>query len=79
MSYPFPTDVQQLIASQMATGRYTNEDELLRDALQVLQEFDRDAAAIQLAVDDWQAGDEGQPLNEAFDAIRARAQRKPSV
>jgi Arc/MetJ-type ribon-helix-helix transcriptional regulator len=36
MSYPFPTDVQQLIASQMATGRYTNEDELLRDALQVL-------------------------------------------
>jgi Arc/MetJ-type ribon-helix-helix transcriptional regulator len=63
----------------MATGRYTNEDELLRDALQVLQEFDRDAAAIQLAVDDWQAGDEGQPLNEAFDAIRARAQRKPSV
>lgn len=79
MSYPFPTDVQQLIASQMATGRYTNEDELLRDALQVLQEFDRDAAAIQLAADDWQAGDEGQPLDEAFDAIRARAQRKPSV
>ena len=79
MSYSFPTDVEQLVARQMATGRYTNEDELLRDALQILQEFDRDTAAIQRAVDDWQAGDEGQPLEEAFDAIRARAQRKPSV
>lgn len=33
MSYPFPPDIQQLLAAQMASGNYQSEDDLLRDAL----------------------------------------------
>lgn len=43
MQYPTPPDVQDLIAAQLATGRYQNEDEVLREALQASQEASDDA------------------------------------
>jgi len=39
MAYQFPPDVDKLVREQMAVRGYGSEDELLRDALQLFQEF----------------------------------------
>ena len=65
MQYPIPPDVQDLIAAQLATGRYQNEDEVLREALRALQEASDDAAAVQDTIDAWKAGDDGLPLDQS--------------
>lgn len=78
MNYSFPPDVQQLIAQRMALGCYVNEDDVLRDALRVLQEVDDDAAAIQVAIDDWKNGDDGVPLDQAFESVRSEFHRQSS-
>ncbi|MBX3411647.1 MAG: hypothetical protein KF708_02925 [Pirellulales bacterium] len=38
MPYQFPPDVEQLVRAQMIAGDYRTEDDLLRDALKVLEE-----------------------------------------
>ena len=78
MHYAFPPDVQQLIAGRLASGRYANEDDVLRDALQALEEIDDDATAVQAAIDEWQSGDEGLPLDDAFERVREEHPRKSS-
>jgi putative addiction module CopG family antidote len=75
MQYPFPADLQQIVGQRMASGRYSSEDELLRDALRALAEEDDDIAAVTEALADWRAGDPGVPLDEAFAAIRDTHQR----
>ncbi|MBI3468670.1 MAG: type II toxin-antitoxin system ParD family antitoxin [Planctomycetes bacterium] len=70
MSYPFPSDVQQLVAEQMAAGGYRSEDDVLRDALRALSEEQEDLHAVRNAIAEWRAGDEGVPLAKAFDAVR---------
>ncbi|MCY2995339.1 MAG: type II toxin-antitoxin system ParD family antitoxin [Planctomycetota bacterium] len=70
MTYQFPSDVQQLVSERMASGKYTSEDEVLRDALQSLAEEEQDLEAVHEAVAEWRAGDAGLPLDEAFDSIR---------
>jgi Arc/MetJ-type ribon-helix-helix transcriptional regulator len=39
LAYEFPPDVEKLVREHMAAGGYASEDEVLRDALQVLGEF----------------------------------------
>ena len=78
MPYAFPPDVQQLIAPRMASGCYANEDDVLRDALRVLQDVDGDAAAIQVAIDEWKNGDDGMPLDQAFEEVRSEFHRRSS-
>jgi hypothetical protein len=39
MSYQFPPDVDQLLKERMASGAYTSEDDVLRDALRALDEL----------------------------------------
>jgi Arc/MetJ-type ribon-helix-helix transcriptional regulator len=56
----------------MASGRYASEAELLREALRALAEGEQDLAAIEEAITELQAGDQGVPLDEAFDAVRAK-------
>ena len=56
----------------MASGKYTCEDDLLRSAFRALTEEEEDLAAVQQAIYEWQAGDEGVPLDEACEAIRSR-------
>jgi Arc/MetJ-type ribon-helix-helix transcriptional regulator len=73
MGYPFPPDIQERIGKQMASSAYRSEDELLRDALQALDEVQEDVVAVQEAIAQWRAGDEGDALDEVFDALR----RKP--
>ncbi len=65
-------DVESLIRLQMATGRYANEDDLLREALERLTEADADFHAIEEALDAMEAGDEGTSLDEAIAAIKAK-------
>lgn len=79
MPYPIPPDVQDLIAAQLATGRYQNEGEVLREALRALQEASDDAAAVQDAIDAWKAGDDGLPLDQAFDLVRKDFSGKPTA
>lgn len=70
MPYPFPSDVQQLVESHLASGRYSTEDDVLRDALRALADEEDDLVAVREAIDEWRAGDEGTPLTEAFDQVR---------
>lgn len=79
MQYPLPPDVQDLIAAQLATGRYQNEDEVLREALRALQEASDDAKAVQDAIDAWKTGDDGLPLDQAFDLVRKDFAGKPTA
>ena len=70
MRYSFPTDIDQQLRDRISTGRYQTEDDVLRAALTALVEADADLAAIEEAVDEWQCGDEGLPVDEAFEEIR---------
>jgi Arc/MetJ-type ribon-helix-helix transcriptional regulator len=56
----------------MASGRYDSQDDVLREALKALKRDDDDFAAVEEAIADWRAGDEGVPLDEAFAALRSR-------
>lgn len=69
MTYGFPRDSQELIRERMASGRHVTEDELFREALR--EEAD-DLEAVRQAIDDWGAGDEGVPIDGAFDALRKK-------
>lgn len=79
MPYPIPRDVQELIAAQLASGRYQNEGEVLRAALRALQEASEDVAAVQDAIDAWKAGDDGLPLDQAFDLVRKDLLGRPTA
>jgi putative addiction module CopG family antidote len=72
MTYAFPPDLRELVSEQMASGKYASEDELLRHALRALSEEEEDLAAVSVALADWQSGDKGVSLDEAFATIRAR-------
>jgi Arc/MetJ-type ribon-helix-helix transcriptional regulator len=76
MTYPFPPDVVALVQQQMATGRFASEDELLREALQALLDADDDYTAIQEALDELEQGDEGLPIDEAFEQIKSGQLRR---
>lgn len=70
MSIVVPRDVEEMVARQIASGRYRSDDEVLRSALQALEEVDDDYVAIQKAVDGWRRGEPGTPLADAFRQVR---------
>lgn len=72
MSYPFPPDVQALIAEQMESGDYESEDDVLREALRSLAEEEENLQHVRKAIAELKAGDEGVPLDEAIGSIRSR-------
>jgi len=78
MSASVPPDLQRAIDARLATGKYATPDDVLRDAIRALDHEDEEVAAIQEAIDDWQQGDEGLPLNEAFEEIRQSIRRGTS-
>jgi len=39
MGHQFPPDVEQRIQAQLATGAYESEDDVIRDALEALEEY----------------------------------------
>jgi Arc/MetJ-type ribon-helix-helix transcriptional regulator len=42
MTYQFPPDLQQLVQAHLGSGVYASTDELLRDAINALDELDRE-------------------------------------
>ncbi len=72
MQYAFPPDLQKLVDAYLASGRYANEDAVLREALIALAEEDEDFIAVRDAIAEWRGGDQGMPLADAFAHIRDR-------
>ena len=70
MPFIVPQDVEDLVVNQVASGRYRSGDEVLRSAMQALAQVDEDLVAIQDAVKEWNQGDDGIPLDDAFKKIR---------
>lgn len=75
MSYAFPTELQQLIHDELATGSYADEDEVLMHAMRALQEREEAIrqwkAEIQDRLDSFERG-EGIELEDE-QALRAFA------
>lgn len=65
-----PDDVQADIDARVASGQYADEEAVLREAMASLRDFDEDVAKVQEAIDNWQAGDEGMPVDDAFEMVR---------
>ena len=72
MSYQFPPKLDELVKRQMAVGNFDSEDELLMVALRTLEEEQADWAAVEESLKTLDEGEQGLPLDEAFDAIRQR-------
>ena len=72
MGYQFPPDVEQFVRSELSQKHYASEDDLLVDAVRLLQQ-EREAAiaGIQRGVESMQQG-EGIPLDEAFESLRKK-------
>lgn len=69
MTYQLPPDVDQIVRDRIASGLYQSADEVLRDALAALADRDAECAAIQLGIDDLQAG-RVRSLTEVDESIR---------
>jgi Arc/MetJ-type ribon-helix-helix transcriptional regulator len=74
MTQQFSPIVEQLIRDKMASGRYGSEEELLVEALHALDESDADLKAIEEGLSSVDRGEEGAPLDEAFDRLRQKHQ-----
>ena len=79
MTLQVSSEVQKLLAEQMATGRFANPNDVLLDALKrqrLLQdvegELEDDWPAIQEALDEIEAGDQGRPAAEVFAELRQK-------
>ena len=70
MSIVVPQDVEEMVARQMASGRYRSDEEVLRSAMEALEEIDGDFLAIEEAVNGWRRGEPATPLSEAFQQVR---------
>ena len=74
MSHNFSPQVQQLVAAQLETGLYADENEVLLEALHALeqqrQEDDADEGEYE---DDWRA------IKEALDGIEAGTNKPMSL
>lgn len=56
MSYELPADVQHLIDTKMSTGIYASQDQLLRKALECLDDYEDAVADIRAGMEDEAAG-----------------------
>lgn len=69
MSYQFPRDIEHRVEAQLATGGYRSQDDVLRHAMDALEEREADMAAIEAGMRDEQAG-RVKPLAEVDHAMR---------
>ena len=78
MQNTLSTEIQQLVAAQLAKGRFANEQEVLLDALRKQQLWEDedgledDSPAIKEALDEIEAGDKGRPAEEVFAELRKK-------
>ena len=71
-----PADIEAAINAKVASGMYPNRNAVLRDALASLDEFEEDLDGLKTSIANWQAGDRGLPIEEAFALIRREMQEK---
>jgi len=71
MQYPFPPEIGQLVTAQMATGKYSSENEVLLHALRTLQDYNESVADIQVGIADEAAG-RMRPLRVVESEIREK-------
>jgi Arc/MetJ-type ribon-helix-helix transcriptional regulator len=71
MIYQFPPDLVDEVKKRMATGRYSSEDDVLRDAMRALNWHDAEVAAIQQGIDDMEAS-RMRPLAQFDREFRAK-------
>ena len=64
-------DVEEQIQEQLATGGYSSQDDVLREALRALRWRDQEVAAIQEGIEDMEAG-RVKPLREFDREFRQR-------
>lgn len=73
-------DVETLIRTLMATGRYGSEDEILHEALERLNdETDSDGEDLQAvleAIEELEQGDNGMELDAAFEEVRQAVEKR---
>jgi len=74
MPYEFPTDLQQRIEAQIATGAYANEDDVLRDAIRALEREKEDLGAIRAGTEDMESG-----RYRTFEEVDAELRKKHSI
>jgi putative addiction module CopG family antidote len=71
MAYQFPPDLDEAIRERMSSGRYSSEDDVLREALRALRWQDQEIAAIREGIEDMEAG-RTKPLREFDRDFRKR-------
>jgi putative addiction module CopG family antidote len=71
MAYQIPVDVEEQIQEQLATGGYSSQDDVLREALRALRWRNQEVAAIQEGIEDMEAG-RVKPLREFDRDFRQR-------
>jgi Arc/MetJ-type ribon-helix-helix transcriptional regulator len=72
MAYQFSPAVERLIRAKMASGCYSSEEELVVEALQALDESEKDLQAIEDGLLSLDSGEEGASLDEAFSRLRQK-------
>ncbi len=77
-SYSLGSHFEAFVQGQLASGRYNNASEVLRDALRLLEDRNRRLAALDTAIErghaDVVAG-LGKPATEVFDRLEAKYSR----
>ena len=56
MPYSFPPDLQQFVDERLASGQYSDADDLLRAAFRVLSEEEQEFVAVRDAVERFKTG-----------------------
>ncbi len=85
MSYPFPSDLRQLVKQGLATNNYQNEDEMLLEAVRLLQQRDTDFSQfeenLKTRLERLDRGEaieleDDQALRAFFDDVQARGRQR---
>ena len=74
-SYTLGSHFETFVQNQLASGRYNNASEVVRDALRLLEEHERRLAALDASIARGLADVEAarvRPVAEVFDELEAR-------
>ena len=71
MAYQIPPDIEERIEAHMAGGQYDSKDDVLREAIQALDDREADVASIRAGIDDMESG-RFQPFDEFDQEFRRK-------
>ncbi len=80
-SYTIGGHFEAFVRTQVASGRYNNASEVIRDALRLMEERERRIAALDLAIERGladAAAEHIQDADEVFAALEARYSGEPA-